>query len=175
MSNRHDLFARMEEEKDAILESVRALTKEERAFHPPSGWNALQILEHILISEKGTLGYMKKKTQLKAEEMEVVDDQSREATAQLVAALHSENRWSAPSVLPEPTGAHSLDALSEEWTLLRDDFRVFLHELPAEYDQRKVFNHPFSGRIGLLDTLDFLAGHIKHHAFQLDRLKQVLP
>jgi len=174
MEDRAQALQQMEAEKERFLTELKSWTVEERSYHPEGGWNALQIMEHIITSEVGTLGYLKKKTQASADDIPAVDAESTANGVGLVSALKSDRQWQAPNVLQGPTGMHSFDALSAHWETVREDFFGFIDDLSMKYDHRQVFNHPIAGRIGLFHTLGFLATHITHHMHQLERVKKAM-
>ncbi len=166
-----DKLSRLRNEWIAQLE---ILPQEIRSARPSGGWNILQVLEHVIISETGTLGYMKKKTAAPWSEIpQANDDHSAKAT-QLNEALKSEKRWKAPDVLPEPSGSQSLDNMVNYWDGLRAEYQAFLSDLDPAYYDRTIFRHPFSGPLDLYQTLDFLGNHILHHQYQVERIKTML-
>jgi hypothetical protein len=135
------------------------------------GWNPVQICEHVITSEYGTLNYMKKKILGGWESLELTGASNSKAASQLHDSLISDKRWTAPAVLPEPLGQTDLDELLDNWTALRVKYDVFLDKLPVEFYDRLLFKHPYAGRLNLWQTMDFLTHHIYHHMHQLDRVK----
>lgn len=171
MEDRAQALQQMEAEKERFLTELKSWTVEERSYHPEGGWNALQIMEHIITSEVGTLGYLKKKTQAAIEDIPLLDEETTANGVKLVEALKSTRQWQAPNVLQGPTGTHSYDAMATHWETVREDFFTFMDGLPGGLNHRQVFNHPIAGRIGLVHTIAFLASHITHHMHQLERVK----
>ena len=43
------------------------------------------------------------------------------------------------------------------------------------YTEKLIFKHPYAGRIDLDQTVAFLANHIEHHMYQIQRIKLDLP
>jgi len=154
-----------------FIKKVEDIPREQRSQHPAEGWNILQVMEHVITSEVGTLEYMKKKTLAPYADIPLAGEESEAGSAQLNRALQSEKKWKAPDVLPDPTGAQSFDNMLAYWDNLRGKYRVFLDELNPGYYNRAIFKHPFSGRLNLIQTIDFLTNHIVHHGYQVDRIK----
>ncbi len=160
----------MEKAREAFIAEIADFGKEKRAVKSKEGWNMLQVMEHLLISEQGTLEYLRRKTQAPFSEIPVADHVSAEQSRQLNDALLSQNRWQAPPVMPLPTGTQSFENMLIYWEGLREEWSQFLFELQPAYFDRQVFNHPLSGRLNLYQTLEFTTNHILHHIHQLRRI-----
>lgn len=154
-----------------MLAELNAWSADELRHSAPDTWNALQVLEHVMVSEFGTLGYLKKKTSAPVDTLEMVGEAHTASGDQLSAALQSTRQWKAPDVLPGPTGADDLATATAKWHALHAEFAAFLGQLPDAYADRVVFRHPFAGMLGLEQTLVFLRDHIIHHMHQLQRIK----
>ncbi|MFT5185218.1 MAG: hypothetical protein ACI84C_002356 [Flavobacteriales bacterium] len=135
------------------------------------GWSALEICEHVIITEASSLGYMLKKTQSGWKDLEKGTDEHKKSADKLHDALISDNKWEAPDLLPSPKGEMTLDELLDQWDGLRIKFAQFIESLDPEFYYRLVLKHPYAGRMDLLQTTDFLTHHIFHHMHQLDRVK----
>ncbi len=159
------------EAKDAFIEELDQFSADQVGVSPDGGWSALQVLEHIMFSETGTLGYMKKKTSSGWEGLERPTPETIAAGEALIARLVSPDKYKAPSVLPEPTGGRDLTEMLEQWDELRGDFEQFIFDLDEEYYDRLVFRQPIAGPLDLFQTVDFLRFHIEHHIYQLHRIR----
>jgi len=158
--------------RDRFLEELSMLEGEGVSHTPIEGWSALQVMEHIMSSERGTLGYLMKKTSSGWEILEAAGLEEIAAGEALVQRLESPERFKAPSVLSEPVGAESLESVTAAWDALREDFEVFLFSLDEEFYPRLVFRQPAAGPIHLFHTLEFLRSHIDHHIPQLVRIRE---
>lgn len=137
-------------------------------------WSMIQVLEHILFSESGTLGYMKKKTSGGWENLSLTGEQEIKNSEALNSRLASDERYKAPDVLPAPPGNSDLSDLSIKWNQLRKDLIEFVDSLNENFYDRLVFRQPIAGPLNLLQTLQFLNHHLLHHIPQLDRIKSTL-
>ena len=146
-------------------------TDEELSYHPKSGgWTASQVVDHIITSEKGTIGYMLKKTQAEPEVLPYLAKEDRDKAFKLIRRLQSNERYEAPSALPSPDDSKAFSQLTKEWGEMRDHYRHFLATLSTDYYGRFIFRHPFTGPMSVEETLGFLIEHIGHHKHQLDRI-----
>lgn len=138
------------------------------------GWCALEVVDHILNSEKGTLGYVLKKTSSGFEGLQDGTPENDAASAQLNAALESDSKWGAPAVLPPPDPNLDLPGLGAQWSGVHAKMEQWIAAFPQEFENKLVFRHPLAGRLTLAQTLGFLQRHIAHHRFQLERIKTAL-
>lgn len=155
------------EAKQAILQLTEGMSDEQLKAQPLSGWSMAQVLEHIMHSEASTLAYMKKKTSSGWDSLE----ESTEAHQQTAFALHerlsSDEKYQAPSVLPEPLNALGSKEIIDQWNLIRADWGLWLEAFDTTHLDKLVFRQPAAGMLSLVNTIRFLALHIRHHIPQL--------
>jgi ElaA protein len=137
---------------------------------PGEGWNAAQVLEHIIESEFGTLSYIRNKTQNTPSELLYLSKDERENAHRLVKRLYSTERYGTPQGIREPEGKKTYEELAGSWKELRSEYRQFIASLPVEIYGKFIFRHPIAGPMGLEETLKFLTAHILHHRHQLERI-----
>ncbi len=135
-------------------------------------WSIAQVVEHLLASEKGTLGYMKKKSSGGWDVLEDEAEQHRVNSAAINARLESNERYKAPDVLPEPTNTLALDALLNTWNELRNEMDAFLEGVEPRHLHKLVFRQPAAGMLTVLQALEFMDAHLRHHIPQLERIMQ---
>ncbi len=157
--------------RKAMISELETWSEQDLRFKPNGAWNALQVVDHIINSEKGTLGYMMKKTMAKVKELPTRGEVEQSAADQLNAALKSDRKWKAPDVLPDPSDNRSLKEMVAYWEGLQLKMREFTSNLDAAYDDKLIFRHPLSGRLDMEQTVTFLANHIEHHMHQIERIK----
>jgi hypothetical protein len=161
--------------RKAMLAELATWSEEALMFKPENAWNALQVVDHIINSEKGTLGYMMKKTKAPASELPSLEEASTVAAEKLNDALKSDSRWKAPAILPDPSDERSLSEHAAYWGGLQQKIQQFSEALDVSYKGKLIFKHPYAGRIDLGQTVAFLANHIEHHMHQIYRIKSDLP
>ncbi len=170
-----ELIERWNALTDAREEFLAELEQMERSLlvvqPAEGGWSALQVVEHILASETGTLGYMQKKTSSGWEALDVAGPEHQAAGEALVSRLRSDERYAAPSVLPVPAGTENADVLLVRWEQLRDEMEGFIFSLDEEFFPKLIFRQPAAGPLHLFHTLEFLAAHIRHHIPQIQRIR----
>lgn len=169
-----ELQSRWQKLQDAkqVMESAIRHSACERHFQPPGEWSMAQVIEHLLTSEGGTLGYMKKKSSGGWDSLEEAAAEHNEKSAAINARLESNERYKAPDVLPEPGNTASIEELFQKWNLLREDLYAFLLTIEPAHFNKLVFRQPAAGMLTVLHALEFLDAHARHHLPQLERIQQ---
>jgi hypothetical protein len=132
-------------------------------------WSALQVMHHLLTSERLSTKYIKKKLSYNPDLPDV-----NFGTQWRAFLLRSYNylpvKLKAPKnvseSLPEKS---SLAETSEAWLATRQELRAFLNTLPEETFKKEVYKHPVSGRLSLFHMLDFFDRHFDRHLKQINR------
>jgi hypothetical protein len=167
------LWDELESRKSEFLSKLNSWTDAELNFRPEGEWNAIQVIEHIMESEKGVLGYMMKKTSSGWEGIEPSTDEHAANSKALNERLISRSPYKIPAILTEPAGASAYASLAEQWDKIREAYRSFLGNLDPEFYHRQIFNQPIAGRLNLYQTLEFLSNHILHHTYQIEKLRSL--
>jgi len=160
-------FARLEAARQELL--ALAASHGEAAFNRrprPEAWSAAQALEHVMISESLSLGYVRKKMQA-GNTLPKVGLPSALRLLALQLYLASPLRARAPKASASVPDHSGLDDLRARWGAIREDWRTFLESFPPELLGRMVFRHPFAGLLSLTHALGFLQAHLDHHARQV--------
>lgn len=141
-----------------------------------TNWGGLQVVEHLMRSEAGTWGYLKKKCQANPQELTKAGLGSDERGWKLIRALMTDAQWKDPTpgalLSPDPTSDANVHEAMQRWVVGLDQAYAAMAEAFPEpaWWQVEVFNHPMAGRISLQDTLAFGVAHVHHHLHQLNRL-----
>jgi hypothetical protein len=154
------------------MESAIHLATRDAHFQPPGEWSMAQVIEHLLASEGGTLGYMKKKSSGGWELLEDATHEHHEKSRAINERLESNERYKAPDVLPEPGNAITMDELLNKWNELRDELYSFLNTINPEQFTKLVFRQPAAGMLTILHALEFMDAHIRHHLPQIARIQK---
>jgi uncharacterized damage-inducible protein DinB len=157
----------MDVRKDALLRLLSDQPPDRLALRPPSGgWNALDVVQHLVLVEEGVLGYAGKKRQGPPQPVPFLD---RGRLGLLVAVLRSPLRFRAPAPQVVPAETLPLDGLRARWAEARRSLGAFVADLPDERLRALVFRHPIAGALDAAGTLTFLDEHVRHHEGQIRR------
>jgi len=136
----------------------------------PGAWSPLQVLYHLLLAEKLSLGYIKKKLSYDPE-LPKVDWRARLRTFVLDTYLKTPLRRKAPDNVNETKFPDdlSLEQIAKEWRVSRQDLRRYFEGLEPELFSRQVYKHPFAGRMSLAGMLSFFETHFDRHYRQIKK------
>ncbi|MGE0453809.1 MAG: DinB family protein [Vicinamibacteria bacterium] len=160
-------FARLEARRKQLLDL--AAGSGEAAFNQrprPDAWSAAQALEHVLLSESLSIGYLRKKMQA-GPALPQAGLASALKLLALRAFLASPLRARAPKVSASVPDQSNLEDLRARWDATRSELKGLLDGFPPELLGRLVFRHPFVGMLTLPHTLGFLQAHFDHHERQV--------
>lgn len=133
-------------------------------------WNALEILYHLLLSEAGTLRYIRKKLQYSPNGLPDAGMFSHFKTVALEWILKTPIKIKAPAGLDNFPEEPLLEKIDADWSASRLEFKKMVEELSEKQLKWQLFKHPIIGRIGIEDTVKFLSAHYHHHKKQIKRL-----
>ena len=72
-------------------------------------------------------------------------------------------------VFPSET---DLEEISSRWIAVRQDISGLLQSLESQQLRCGLFRHPVSGWMTISQTLAFTSAHLRHHVYQVERLKK---
>ena len=163
-------FERLETQKQKVLTDVAGLSAAQLHFRPePTAWSVPDVLDHLIKVEKALL--------------EAVQDQLPNGTALkfkdrvgasfIIAVMHSPMRVKVPpsASMVMPAATKDLPAYAASWSEVREKTARLLGSLQAAQMRIGLFRHQVSGWMTITDTLRFLSAHLRHHHYQLSRLK----
>lgn len=163
---------RLEQQKAARVRQLEAWPPEWLVHKStPSDWSALEVLDHLRKTELAVLHSCEKN--LKSREHPVTPAE-RVKTAVLLSMM----RLPIKLRVPEPVSfvlPHVVISLKAEftlWSAQRLLLKAFLETLPTIDGAVGAIHHPAAGWMNLRATLSFLSVHIRHHEYQLQRIKR---
>ena len=162
---------RMDQKKQVLLDLVRTLPDERYRLQPdPQSWSPGQIANHLYLSERYSLAYLKKKLSYP----DTIPPFRLKSCWSLflvkftlwtpvkVKAPNTINMWNDQEVL-------SPDELDHHWIPVRAELtNLILEHLPG-FRTHLVYNHPFAGRMTFKQMLIFFNHHLSHHLRQIKR------
>lgn len=137
----------------------------------PEAWCMLQVAQHILASEKGTLFFVNNKPALELSTFNKF--KAFFLNTGLIIFLKSPFKFKAPKVQglsPEHIPTLQLADIEQQWAEIRGGWERYLGNFEAEKLNKVVFNHPVGKKMTISQTLNFLYEHLGHHILQLQRI-----
>lgn len=173
ISMNKDLIARiddLEHLRKEIVSQYDSYSTDQLTFKPdPQQWNLLQILDHIVTSEKMSAIYIKR--QLNGKKYPPSPGvKSSYRYALLKLALKLPFKYKAPSIVDSTGKTPDLKNLQESWSTIRKEIHSIVENTDEELLDLGVYKHPRAGLLDMEKALDFLDIHIRHHQKQMERI-----
>ena len=172
----HIRFEQLERATTRLLQMATSLGEKTHQSPGPGQWSAAQVVQHLLVAERGIEQYLEKKV-LQAEGLEHAGLGATLRSGLLRVLLRLPFlRFKAPKRLAQlmPAETPPLAQLQTEWESGRRRLERLLNEFPSKLLTRAIFRHPRSGMLNIYQTLDFMVDHVLHHQKQLERISKVV-
>lgn len=163
-------FENLNRQKQSVLSCVAGLSATQLRFRSePASWSVLDVLDHLVKVEKALLEAVR--AQLPNGTPMTFRDRVGAFLITCVMLLPTRVKVpaSASMVLPEKTA--DLDEIAATWSEVREQMANLLVSLHPDQLRPGLFRHPVSGWMTMPDALTFLSAHLRHHQYQLSRLK----
>lgn len=173
----HLKLEQLERATEVLLASAERLGDQATLAPAPGKWSATQVVHHLFFVESNIVSYVQKK--LHADEVLPkvgLVTRLKALFVRLMLRLPG-FKFKAPkgvATLTDSGEVPSLPELRQEWQATRRQLERVLNEYPGRQLNRAVFPHPRSGRITILQVLEFLHDHVLHHQQQLKRITNTL-
>ena len=163
---------KMDQRLESLLNQLSAYDHTQLNRKPADGgWSALQVMNHLILAEEGSVKYVKKKLSF--------DPQLEKAgffSAWRIFLLDFYFKLPFKYKAPPGVGDDALPAesdfkeVSDRWVSSRKALRDYLEGLPPDLFQMSVYKHPFAGRMSLESMVQFFDGHFERHRKQIERV-----
>lgn len=169
----HQRLDTLTRQKKGMLRQLSGWSEAQLSFRPnPTQWSALDMLDHLVKVEKAAHAAVFKNLP-RGHPITLKDRLGAQA---VFAVMRSPIRVKVPAaasvVLPEQTA--DLPKIEAHWNNVRQEILELLNSLQPPQFQVGLFRHPVSGWMTITGALTFLSVHLKHHEYQLDRIRQTL-
>ena len=160
--------------KAAFLSFVSSWDEARLRCRPdPASWSALEVLDHVIKVESAFFSEMRKNAGLG--DRPGFADRIRGHVVITVMNLPVRVRVPAQAAMVHPNQLCELGELLVEWDTLRAELRAWTEQQTLSHPERGIVRHPVSGWLTLSQSLAFLAAHLRHHRYQLQRIKRSTP
>ena len=163
------LARRIDANLDRLLETLRAMTPEQRSFEPGGdAWSVNQVAHHLLLVQSISVGVMEKNRGRQSARRNLRQRLGRIGVA-MVLGLGIKVRNPAPPTTPDPE--ITFEELEPRWSEERARFGGLVASMDDASLGEAGFKHPISGPLTVGESLDFLACHLEHHLKQIERIR----
>jgi len=161
----------LEIKKKQLINLISTLPLEKYMQQPdPQSWSVDQAANHLYLSEKLSLAYLRKK-------LNYPDTVPKFHFKSWIGIFFYKyiirfTRAKAPKHINMWEGQHVLppDPLDQQWSELRVEMKNFITDQLPRFKDHLVYNHPFAGRLTFTQMLQFFNDHIDHHTKQIHRI-----
>lgn len=156
--------------KAEIVSKYDSYTTDQLTFKPgPGHWNLLQVLDHIVTSEKMSAIYIKR--QLNGKKYPPAPGwKAFFRYGLLKVAFKMPFKYKAPSIVDSTGKTPELNQLQDSWKTIRQELRAIIENTDEELLELGVYEHPRTGLLNMEQALNFLDIHIQHHQKQMERI-----
>lgn len=168
----HNSWKKLEAQKKHFEDSINGESLLQLEFKPaPGSWSMLQVLEHIVTTEKMSSQFLVNKALLKSRKAGGKWHVGRALFLSLM--LKSPLKFKVPKIKGiNPNGELTKETLFLEWDAGRQELYAFLEKFPEDKLDDLIFRHPVVGWLTIKETIVFFADHINHHQQQLVRIRK---
>lgn len=167
-------FERIDRRTKIIFGLLQSVTPDQYHTHPhPGQWTMLQIANHLYLSERSSLLYLRKKMSY-PETLPSYSVFSWKTYFMVWLVLNTPKKIKAPAAIDMWTQTKILEppSLEIKWNELHQELSAFIEEQYPKFGRHLVFNHPFAGRLTMRQMLMFFCDHMDHHIRQMRRVRE---
>lgn len=169
-SQLEQLFNTLESDREKLFIKIGKLSAEQFNRAEAGKWSLHQILAHLVTAEKMSLQYLNKKfLGIKEARNSGIVEEIKMIVLKISQRLPF--KFKAPKKVVEFTPVYpNLEALNEEWIMLRKELKSFLEKINDDQINKKIYKHVFAGMLSTRQALIFFREHFIHHLPQINRL-----
>lgn len=169
-------YLHLESDLNALFSSLTGYSSDLLQQKPaPGAWSVLEIMQHLMIVEEKSLGYVQKKTSY-PDQLVHAGLSARFRNVFLKFFLRLPIRVKAPKVVNESNfdETATFETLVSKWRQQREELLDFLENAPEEWTRKLVYRHAIAGRLTMDGMLILFRDHFARHYQQILRTLQEL-
>ena len=172
MKGIHRQFQKLEHKREKLMLQILPLTEAEYSKRPsPGSWSAIEAANHVFLSEKLSLAYLRKKMAY-PDTIPPFHFTSWGGVLLIKLVFGTGYKWNAPEKIDMRHQQPVLTPveLNTQWPLQRQEMLAFIESHQATLGSHLAYRHPYAGRMTMHQMLIFLNDHLRHHMKQVDRI-----
>jgi len=170
---RQRMMGRLERQKTELISRIDTLPHDWLAFKSaPAAWSVLEVIDHLRKTELAVLRSCERNMKTRKD---AVTSSERVKAVLLLAMMRLPVMVKVPRPVSfvRPDHVTSLQAVLDSWSVERVRLREFVGAFPRSAEPVGLVSHPAVGWMNLATILGFLSVHLRHHEYQLERIKRV--
>jgi DNA gyrase/topoisomerase IV subunit A len=170
LQNLHHKFILLEEERTELFTKLEKLDGRILNYKPAADkWSIVQIVFHLVKTEK--LVVISINRELKnIDTSKKLGMKERLSALLLNTALKTNFKFKAPEIVRNVPVEYDINELITKWITVRNNLKQALEKLNSDSINKFVFEHPYSGKLDAVQTLNFLHNHFNHHLKQIEKI-----
>ncbi len=161
----------LESKTQELIDSLNNIPLETLNYRPGQDkWSIIQIIFHLVKTERITEVAISNSVKHSENLREAGFKESISSTI-LNLALKSPLKIKAPALLIKIPETYDLNELIKKWKTVRENLFEILNDFPVNLINKNVFEHPYSSKMNISQTLDFLRLHLCHHLKQVEKIQ----
>lgn len=172
----HSSIHRLNSKLEKLVNSLNGLSHQQLNKQPePGAWSILQVMQHVMLAEKLSVGYVRKKTS-RPETLKKAGFGYFFRYAVLKIFLALPFKFKAPAVVSEDKFPEesNFEKVVAEWKMVRSDLVQLLEGIHPSWQDKEIFKHAVAGRMTLDGMLTFFEDHFDRHLKQIERTAKVV-
>jgi hypothetical protein len=161
-------YQQMEASRQKLFSELKNYSQDVINKKPaPDKWSVAEVLQHLIVSEEASLNYIRKKT-ANASPSKKSGLSAKIKYALLQIAFNIPVKYKAPKIIvPQATGNIQLNELDNKWRQIRSETIAIIEKLSDNDFENELWLHPVTGKMSLMQMVDFLTMHFQRHERQI--------
>lgn len=163
-------FDKLESDRKKLVQKLSIYSNDQLNKKNENGdWSPMQIIEHLIEAEAGSLKYMQKKLSFNPE-LETTGWKQSTRFLGFQMFFRSPIKVKAPKGVAEDLPDFSdFETTIERWEKERQILKIWLENTPDNLWDKCIFKHPVIGRLSIYHTLGFHDEHLRRHTKQINQ------
>lgn len=131
----------------------------------PDEWSLSQVIDHLVIVEKGLLMALMRAT----EPMPSRSSEDLERLQKYAEVLRTGTKYDVPVPTVFPGESPSIEQLAIDWAKVREKMLKSITSGSLPGAELKVFDHPIGGPMNATESFQFAADHLVYHQVRVEQ------
>jgi len=166
----HD-FDTIQQSREQLFKDLENYTEDQLNQLPKSGgWSVLQVVQHLILTERASLMYVQKKTSSGLADIPDVGPENADMYKQMQIYMDGDTPAPAPPMVANVPERSTLATTRDEWDKARQDIADMLASFGENDLNKATYKHPLAGRLTIGQMLGFHKHHFNRHRRQIERV-----
>lgn len=160
---REQLFSELKKHSDEVLNKKPS----------PDKWSVMEVIQHLMKGEGASLMYLQKKT-LDVSKASKTGFKNKWRYFILDTVFSLPLKFKAPQITSPKNDFVTLEELDKKWDKIRKEILEITDKINEKDFDKELWRHIISGKMNLLQMVDFFTIHFDRHREQIDRTLKIV-